>query len=258
MSESASFSRERAHNWAALAPLLGVGVAVLNALAAPWRLPLLGARSVEPREPPEPRESRAADEGGVRGAPRSSPPHPAAAGASPRAPHDVPPLGEIFRDYAPFVWRGLRRLGVPESDVEDVSQEVFVVIHRKLSDFEGRSSLRTWIYGICARTASDYRRSGRVRREVVTDTPPDAPQEGGQHDAVALKQARATLDRILDELDTDKRSVFVLYEIEELTMAEVAEAIGCPLQTAYSRLHAARKVVEAGVARAQLAAKVGA
>ena len=163
----------------------------------------------------------------------------------------VPPLAQIFREHAPFVWRGLRRLGVPECDVEDVCQEVFVVVHRKLGDFEGRSSLRTWIYGICARTASDYRRSGRVRREVVTDAPPDAPQEGGQHEALALKQARATLDRILDELDDDKRSVFVLYEIEELTMAEVAEAIGCPLQTAYSRLHAARKVVEAGVARAQ-------
>ena len=164
---------------------------------------------------------------------------------------EVPPLAEIFREYAPFVWRGLRRLGVPESDVEDVCQEVFVVVHRKLGDFEGRSSLRTWIYGICARTASDYRRSGRVRREVVTDAPPDAPHEGGQHDAVALRQARATLDRILDELDDDKRAVFVLYEIEELTMAEVAEALACPLQTAYSRLHAARKVVEAGVARAQ-------
>lgn len=163
----------------------------------------------------------------------------------------VPSLPEIFREYAPFVWRGLRRLGIPESDVEDVCQEVFVVVHRKLGDFEGRSSLKTWIYGICARTASDYRRSGRVRREVVTDAPPDAPQEGGQHEAVALRQARATLDKILDQLDDDKRSVFVLYEIEELTMAEVSEALGCPLQTAYSRLHAARKVVEAGVARAR-------
>lgn len=163
----------------------------------------------------------------------------------------VPPLAQIFREHAPFVWRALRRLGIPESDVEDVCQEVFVVVHRKLGDFEGRSSLRTWIYGISARTASDYRRSGRVRREVVTDAPPEAPHDGGQQEALALKQARATLDRILDELDDDKRSVFVLYEIEELTMAEVAEALACPLQTAYSRLHAARKVVEAGVLRAQ-------
>ena len=213
-------------------------VSMFFANPEPWRLfPAVGSRAVGEGSGNGPRGGREAAGGG--GTAPAPPPVP------------VPTLAEIFREHAPFVWRGLRRLGVPESDVEDVCQEVFVVVHRKLGDFEGRSSLRTWIYGICARTASDYRRSGRVRREVVTDTPPDAPQEGAQHDTVALKQARATLDRILDELDDDKRAVFVLYEIEELTMAEVAEAIGCPLQTAYSRLHAARKVVEAGVARAQ-------
>ena len=162
-----------------------------------------------------------------------------------------PSLPEIFREHAPFVWRALRRLGIPESDVEDVCQEVFVVVHKKLGDFEGRSSLRTWIYGICARTASDYRRSGRVRREILTEDPPEAPESGRQHDALAMKQARVVLDRILDQLDEDKRAVFVLYEIEELSMAEVADALGCPLQTAYSRLHAARKLVEAGVQNAR-------
>jgi RNA polymerase sigma-70 factor (ECF subfamily) len=160
---------------------------------------------------------------------------------------DIPSIADVFREHAPFAWRALRRLGIPESDVEDVCQEVFVVVHRKLGEFEGRSSLRTWIYGICARTASDYRRSARVRREIVTDAPPEAAHEGGQHDAIAMRQARAALDKILDELDDDKRAVFVLYEIEELTMAEVAEALSCPLQTAYSRLHAARKIVEARV-----------
>src|SRR5687768_6380913 len=159
----------------------------------------------------------------------------------------TPSLAEVFRREAPFVWRALRRLGVREADVEDVCQEVFVVVHRKLADFEGRSSLRTWIYGICARTASDYRRSARVRHEIVTDTPPETTSDARQHDVVALREARAKLDRILDQLDDDKRSVFVLYEIEELSMNEVAEALHCPLQTAYSRLHAARKIVETAV-----------
>jgi RNA polymerase sigma-70 factor (ECF subfamily) len=218
-----------------------VAAAVLSMFFAPpqswWPFPALASRTVEGTGSGAKQARGSAAEGARTGA--SGPPT------------GVPSLAEIFREHASFVWRGLRRLGIPESDVEDVCQEVFVVVHRKLGDFEGRSSLRTWIYGICARTASDYRRSGRVRREVVTDAPPETAHEGGQHDAVALRQARATLDRILDELDDDKRSVFVLYEIEELTMAEVAEALGCPLQTAYSRLHAARKVVEAGVARAQ-------
>lgn len=224
------------HSWS-------VTAAALSAFFDPWAF--FGSRESRAVEGPDApgRASAGTGKPGVAGA----------AGGLARAPGPpaVPSLAEIFREYAPFVWRGLRRLGVPESDVEDVCQEVFVVVHRKLGDFEGRSSLRTWIYGICARTASDYRRSGRVRREVVTDAPPEAAHEGGQHDALALKQARAALDRILDDLDDDKRSVFVLYEIEELTMAEVAEALGCPLQTAYSRLHAARKLVEAGVARAQ-------
>lgn len=163
----------------------------------------------------------------------------------------VPSVGEVFREHAAFVWRALRRLGVQESDVEDVAQEVFVVVHRKLAEFEGRSSLRTWLYGICVRTASDHRKRARMKHEIVTDEPPEQTTQAGQHEALAMHQARALLDRILDELDDDKRAVFVLYEIEQVTMAEVAQAVGCPLQTAYSRLHAARKQVEESVQRIQ-------
>jgi RNA polymerase sigma-70 factor (ECF subfamily) len=85
----------------------------------------------------------------------------------------------------------------------------------------------------------------------VTDTLPENASSSDAHEELATHEARKVLDRILDELDDDKRAVFVLYEIEELTMAEVAEAIGCPLQTAYSRLHAARKLVAAGIERAR-------
>jgi RNA polymerase sigma-70 factor (ECF subfamily) len=162
-----------------------------------------------------------------------------------------PSVAEVFREHAPFVWRALRRLGVREADVEDVAQEVFVVVCRKLGEFEGRSTLRTWLYGICVRTASDYRGRARMRHEVVTEEPPEQTAPAAQHDALAMRQARALLDRILDGLDEDKRAVFVLYEIEQITMSEVAEAVGCPLQTAYSRLHAARREVEAAVKRVQ-------
>lgn len=162
-----------------------------------------------------------------------------------------PSVADVFREHAAFVWRALRRLGVPEADVEDVAQEVFVVVHRKLGEFEGRSTLRTWLYGICVRTASDYRRRARVRHEIVTDEPPEQTASAPQLDDVARRQARALLDRILDALDEDKRAVFVLYEIEQVTMNEVAQAVGCPVQTAYSRLHAARREVEAAVQRVQ-------
>ena len=164
---------------------------------------------------------------------------------------------EVFREHAPYAWRVLRRLGVAEGDVDDVCQEVFVTVHRRLHSFEGRSALRTWVYGICLRVASDYRKRVRRAREVVTDLAAEPAVDPRQEEAMSLRQARATLDTILDQLDDDRRAVFVLYEIEELPMADVAQLTGCPVQTAYSRLHAARRDVEAAVKRLHAAAARG-
>ncbi|HEY1697155.1 MAG TPA: RNA polymerase sigma factor [Polyangiaceae bacterium] len=147
-------------------------------------------------------------------------------------------VASVVREHSPYVWRVLRRLGVAESDVADVAQEVFVVVMRRLADFEGRSTMRTWIYGICVRTAADYRKRAHRRYERPTDTLGE--RVAVEDRALAAREARAELDAILAVLDDDKRAVFVLYEIEELGMSEVAAAVGCPLQTAYSRLHAAR------------------
>jgi RNA polymerase sigma-70 factor (ECF subfamily) len=149
----------------------------------------------------------------------------------------------VFREHAAYAWRVLRRLGVQEADVEDVCQEVFVVIHRRLAEFEGRSALRTWVYGICVRTASDYRRRASRRHERITENPPEQTAGDDPHESLAARQARGILDQILGDLDDDKRAVFVLFEIEQLAMIDVAQAVGCPLQTAYSRLHAARALV---------------
>lgn len=153
-------------------------------------------------------------------------------------------FAQAFHEHVNYVWRVLRRLGVSESDVEDVCQEVFIVVHRRLGDFEGRSKLRTWIYGICVKTASDYRRRAFRRREIVTEIPPDHGVEPRQIRKVEEREVRALLDSLLDELDETKRAVFVLFKIEELPMDEVAEAVGCPLKTAYSRFYAARKELE--------------
>lgn len=159
----------------------------------------------------------------------------------------------VFQENAPFVWRALRRLGVADADVEDVCQEVFLVVHKKRDTFHGGSSMRTWLYGICLRVASEHRRRPHKKREEPTATPPETSVPPPQDEAIERAQALARLDAALDELDDDKRAVFVLYEIEQLSMADVAEAAGCPLQTAYSRLHAARKIVESALKRATLA-----
>jgi RNA polymerase sigma-70 factor (ECF subfamily) len=164
----------------------------------------------------------------------------------------LPSFEQVFAAHVSLVWRALRRLGVDPTDIEDVSQEVFVTVHRRLPSFEGRSSLSTWIYGICVRTAAVHRRSRRRRREDVVDEVPDPGQHAPQLDAIARRQTFAVVDEVLDGLDDDKRAVFVLYEIEELPMKEVADAVGCPLNTAYARLYAARKQFEAAVRRAEL------
>lgn len=134
----------------------------------------------------------------------------------------------------------MRRLGLREADADDLAQEVFLVVHRKLPEFEGRSKLSTWIYGICVRVAADHRKRASVRRELPGEDV-EAVEGAAQDGALARREARARLDAALAELDEDKRAVFVLYEIEELPMSEVALAVGVPLQTAYSRLHAARR-----------------
>lgn len=151
----------------------------------------------------------------------------------------------LFRAHAPQVMGLLRRLGVREADVQDVAQEVFVLVHRKLPTFEGRSSLRTWIIGIATRVAQNHRRLAHVRRERLQELP--EPMLASEHcspaEEVGARETRAALLAALDRLDEKQRDVFVLYDVEGLEMAEVAAALGCPRFTGYTRLRAARKAM---------------
>ncbi|HEY3496861.1 MAG TPA: sigma-70 family RNA polymerase sigma factor [Polyangiaceae bacterium] len=169
--------------------------------------------------------------------------------AVPRFPD--PSFTEIFRTYAPFLWRALVGLGVPEAEADDLCQEVMLIVHRKLPGFDGRA-LRSWLYKICLRVASDYRRSARVRRERPTDLMPEGALAPTQADEFEGRRVEQRLLRVLSELDTDKRAVFVLFEIEELTLREIADVTDAPLQTVYSRLQAARASVRAAFARAEV------
>lgn len=158
-------------------------------------------------------------------------------------------FARVFRAHGAFAWRCLRRLGVPEKDVDDVCQEVFLVLHRKLHEIDPPSSVRAYLYGICVRKASDHRRLAHVQRERVEAELPDRAPDSDRMDPVEKKQGLVRLDRALAELDEDKRAVFVLFEVEELSMQEVAAAVDCPVQTAYARLYAARKHVESAFRR---------
>jgi len=151
----------------------------------------------------------------------------------------------VFRDMAPYVLRVLPRMGVRPADLDDVAQEVFLAVHKSLPSFEGRSQLRTWVYGICIRTCSNYRRRAYHKHEQITDAPVQAAAaSAGPERRAQTQQALGALDRVLEALPIAQRSVFVLHEIEGLEMTEIASALECSKFTAYSRLYAARKHVE--------------
>jgi RNA polymerase sigma-70 factor (ECF subfamily) len=167
------------------------------------------------------------------------------------APDDAREFEQAFRDHVDFAWRVLQRHGVQASDLEDTCQEVFLTLHRSLPRFEGRSSLRTFIYAICRRVASNHRRLAVHRHEVATGhaaepdaARPDLPTPAGDGEAferLATKRSLALLEMLVARLPPEQREVFVLYEIDELSMREVAEAVGCPQNTCFSRLYAARR-----------------
>jgi RNA polymerase sigma-70 factor, ECF subfamily len=146
---------------------------------------------------------------------------------------------QIFQDHAAAVGRILRAMGVAEADVMDAAQEVFLVVNRRYGEFEGRSTVSTWIRQICIRVALSSRRSRRRRREDVLAEPPEESVAADQQFQVEGGEDRRLLGWLLDGLDVGQREVIVLHDIEHMPMREVAEIVGVPLQTAYSRRKAA-------------------
>ena len=159
----------------------------------------------------------------------------------------VEDFSQLFEAHARFVWRALRYLGVREADLDDVCQEVFLIVYRKLSSFEQRSSIQAWLYGITLRVAADYRKSAYVRRERPSHPPPDTSIPS----AAPQTEARQMLIHLLEQLEGPKREVLVLHDIEGLSMREAAEILDCPLQTAYTRYHAAREVLTKAMRRSR-------
>jgi RNA polymerase sigma-70 factor (ECF subfamily) len=126
-----------------------------------------------------------------------------------------------------------RRLGVPESDLADGTHDVFVVVHRKLAEFEARSKLTTWLYAICLRTASDRRRSSQATREVVVDRIEAVSSEQDASAIVERRQALALLDELLAEMPIEQRTVFTCFELDGMGGDEIADLLGIPLGTVF-------------------------
>lgn len=160
-------------------------------------------------------------------------------------------LAAIYREHRDFVWRCLYHQGVDGSFVEDALQDVFLVVHRKLAIFDGRTSIRSWLYGISRRVASEYRRGTRrgTRHLQVIPHPEHESLRNNEFGRVAALQEMKLL---LDNLDETKREVFILAELEGMTAPEIAEVLQINVNTIYARIRAARKSFDRAVARHQL------
>ena len=172
----------------------------------------------------------------------------------------VAPLcfSEVYDANFGFVWRMMRRLGIPDATLDDAVQDVFVTLHRRLGEYDGRASVRSWLFGIVSRVARDHRR--RHRRKVAPCVPP--PTDSGSEIAIASacpspvalaerSERVELLKRLLDELDDGKREILVLSFLEEMTVPEIADLLGINLNTAYSRLRAAKQSFELAYASVQ-------
>ncbi|HKY38206.1 MAG TPA: RNA polymerase sigma factor [Polyangiaceae bacterium] len=184
---------------------------------------------------------------------RSRPPGGVRSPAAPTLPDKV---AAIYERYFDFVWRNARRLGVPDAARDDVVQDVFVVVCRRLDDFEGRSSIETWLFGILShivtrRRQRDQRRHAKLPLTSTSDDIADLPAVGqpSPHELMAQRQAVELLYELLATLDEDKRAAFILIELEQRPPLEVAQTTGVNVNTIYSRVRAARQHLEAGIAR---------
>jgi len=165
------------------------------------------------------------------------------------APLDV---AQVHEEHADFVWRSLQRLGVASQDLEDLLQEVFIVVHKKLATFNHSARVTTWLFGICLRVASTHRRSARRRYEHVGLPARDTADSGARtnpESALAERQALVRLEIALGAMTLERRAVFVMFEIEGISAPVIAETLGVPVGTVYSRLSTARAEFSESLAR---------
>ena len=162
---------------------------------------------------------------------------------------ELPSFSTLFARDLGYVWTSLRRLGIPHRDLEDLSHDVFFRVYQRLDDYDRQRPFRPWLFGFCFRVASDYRRRFANQREVLgaeleqIDPSPDAFDRLVQAEATSLAQL------VLQSLELERRAVFVMHELDGCPIPEVAETLGIPLNTAYSRLRLAREQFTDGLRR---------
>jgi RNA polymerase sigma-70 factor (ECF subfamily) len=170
-------------------------------------------------------------------------------GVSPSPSPRAPEIGAIFDEHFDYVWNTLRRLGIRESDLEDLSHEVFLKVNARLDHYDVSRPLRPWLFGFAYRVAADHRRLARHRLEVlgapVEAVDPMVPAD----ERIEADEDRAMVEAALAELDLDRRAVLVLHDVDEVPVPAIAQELGIPVNTAYSRLRLARHELAAAIKR---------
>lgn len=160
---------------------------------------------------------------------------------------------QVYDTHIDYVWRTVCRLGIRGAAVQDVTQDVFLIVHRKLAEFEGRASVKTWLFRVVRRVVSDHRRTRR-RKDGRTDGAVNVEQipaaaESGPDVSAARAEAVRLLYQILDTLDEEKREVFILAELDQWPAPQIAQALEINVNTVYSRLRLAREGFNLALAR---------
>jgi RNA polymerase sigma-70 factor (ECF subfamily) len=160
-----------------------------------------------------------------------------------------PAFRDLFEAHFSYVWNVLKRLGVAERDLEDLGQQVFLQVHGQLANFDTRRPIRPWLFSFAYHAASNYRALARHRVELSIVAPEAADFRPAADEQLITRQELELAELALTRVSLERRAVLLLHEVEGHSMPEIAETLGIPLNTAYSRLRLARQEYEVAVRR---------
>jgi RNA polymerase sigma-70 factor, ECF subfamily len=156
----------------------------------------------------------------------------------------------VFDSEFAYVWTSLRRLGVHERDVEDLAHDVFVQVYKNFSSYDPARPIRPWLFAFAIRFASDYRRLARHRHEHTGPAPDVSDPAPGADQQLQMQQNCDLVHQAIGKIERDRRAVFILHELDEIPMADIASALAIPVNTGYSRLRIAREEFQSAMVRA--------
>jgi len=164
-------------------------------------------------------------------------------------PERIPDFEQVFRQHVTQVCRALSAMGVAPHQVDDAAQEVFLIVHNKLGEFEGRSKLSTWIYAIAYGVGANYRAKARRQPRLASLDDAEVASSGGPEQALSGKEAARFLERFCNQLDDGMRDIFVLCLLEGQSSVDVGALLGMNVNTVYSRVRVLREELRAALAR---------